>query len=308
MAERSDRQQRRVYGPQVTNRAGDPLDGTHEWVSFSDPRRSLTWVFDLTFLESNWVCIYGKGCKGVRREGPDMEQGCCSYGAHLTCDEDTDRVAAAARRLTPSQWQYIGVAQERGGPIERTDTDGVRTRKVDDACIFLNRPGFAGGTGCALHIGALSHRERPLDWKPDTCWQLPFRVDQSRNQSGHLTLSLRQWERGDWGSSGYQFHWWCTEPDAYVGNRPVYEELSDELRAMIGPSMHARLREHLARRRSHGIQPTIVPVSVRSARGMDASPRANAPARSADPDPARTGAKVQASAGKPRRNKRRRHK
>ncbi len=29
------------------------------------------------------------------------------------------------------------------------------TRLVDDACIFLNRPGFAAGAGCALHTAAL---------------------------------------------------------------------------------------------------------------------------------------------------------
>lgn len=254
MAGPPERRERAVYGPNATTRAGTPVDGTHEWVSFADPRRSVTWVFDLTFLESNWVCIYGRGCKGVRREGADaLEQGCCSYGAHFSCEDDARRVRAAARRLTPSQWQFMDAATELGGPVETPEDAPAKTRKVDDACIFLNRPGFAGGVGCALHIGAVALGERPLDWKPDTCWQLPFRVDQSRAESGHATLTLRQWERGDWGKSGYQFHWWCTEPDAYVGTRPVHEELRDELRAMVGPSMHQRLEGHLAWRRSVGI-------------------------------------------------------
>jgi hypothetical protein len=310
MAERSDNQQRRVHGPRVTNRVGEALDGTHEWVSFYDSQRSLTWVFDLTFLESNWICIYGRGCKGVLREGPDTQQiGCCSYGAHFTCEEDADRVVAAARRLTASQWQFIDVAQELGGVVERSDVDGLTTRKVDDACIFLNRLGFEGGVGCALHIAAASHGERPLDWKPDTCWQLPFRVDQSRSETGHLTLSLRQWERGDWGRSGYQFHWWCTEPEAYVGSRPVYEELCDELRAMVGPTTYTRLRDHLARRRSLGIQPTIVPVSLSAARPSVTTPRAAkglaAQGTSGERSPA---PKTSATPPRPRRNKRRRHK
>ena len=31
-----------------------------------------------------------------------------------------------------------------------------RTRLVDDACIFLNRPGFEAGPGCALHLHAMN--------------------------------------------------------------------------------------------------------------------------------------------------------
>ena len=51
------------------------------------------------------------------------------------------------------------------------------TRVVDGACIFLNRPGFAGGAGCALHLAAVDAGESPIDWKPSVCWQLPIRVD-----------------------------------------------------------------------------------------------------------------------------------
>ena len=62
---------------------------THEWVSFDDPDELRTWVFDVTFLLSGWECIFGRGCQGVLT-GPaaDANQGCCSYGAHLTDEED----------------------------------------------------------------------------------------------------------------------------------------------------------------------------------------------------------------------------
>jgi hypothetical protein len=35
---------------------------------------------------------------------------------------------------------------------------------VDGACIFLNRLGFEGGAGCALHIGAAQFQESPITW------------------------------------------------------------------------------------------------------------------------------------------------
>ena len=114
------------------------------------------------------------------------------------------------------------------------------TRLVDDACIFLNRPGFAGGAGCALHIAALEAGERPLDWKPNVCWQVPIRLEHATDENGHLTSRLREWKRRDWGEGGAEFHWWCTEsPEAFVGAEPVYVTSRDEIVELVG---QARLR------------------------------------------------------------------
>ena len=54
---------------------------------------------------------------------------------------------------------------------------------------------------------------------------------------GHVTSTIRQWDRRHWGEGGQQFAWWCTEaPDAFVGTRPVYVEMEAELTAMVGPA------------------------------------------------------------------------
>jgi hypothetical protein len=213
----------------------------HEWVSFEDPEDDRTWVFDLTFLVSSWTCIYGHGCQGVLT-GPaeQLAQGCCSYGAHFIDDHDLADVSEAADRLTARQWQFRAKAK-RGGFL--ADEDGVRTtRIVEGACIFLNRPGFAGGTGCALHIGALDAGERPLDWKPDVCWQLPLRLEEKTDEHGHVTSFVREWKRRDWGEGGYEFHWWCTDaPDAFRGTKPVYRYLRDELVELVGQPVYDRL-------------------------------------------------------------------
>ena len=228
-------------------------DDLHEWVSFEDPREDRTWVFDLTFLTSRWTCIYGRGCRGVLT-GPaeDMEQGCCSYGAHFVDEADEAVALTHADRLRPDQWQHHDVARRKGGPTKRNKAGEIKTRLVDGACIFLNRPGFPGGAGCALHRGALEAGERPLDWKPAVCWQLPLRLEEHTDEHGHVTSTLREWKRRDWGEGGFEFHWWCTDDDlAFVDERPVYETMRDEVVAMVGEAAYELLVGHVAARGGH---------------------------------------------------------
>ena len=57
----------------MTRRRPDDL---HEWISFEDPTEHRTWVFDATYLRSNYTCIYGCGCKGILDEpAPELQQG-----------------------------------------------------------------------------------------------------------------------------------------------------------------------------------------------------------------------------------------
>ena len=221
----------------------------HEWVSFEDPAEARTWVFDVTFLLSRWTCIYGRGCLGVlTEEAPELEQGCCSYGAHFTDDADRTRVEAAAATLTPDQWQFATVGVRKGVVVE--DRDGsARTRLHNGACIMLNRPGFRGGTGCALHSAALQRGERPLDLKPEVCWQLPLRRVDSTDELGLVTSTIREWKRRDWSEGGQEFAWWCTEsPEAFVGEVTVLASMSEELAEMVGQPVYELLLDALAER------------------------------------------------------------
>lgn len=224
----------------------DTLHTTHEWVSFEDGDEDRTWVFDVTFLLSSWTCIFGIGCQGVLTgPAPEMAQGCCSYGAHFTGDDDVARVEAAARTLTAAQWQFRSQGRKRG--VVKQDAEGTTvTRLAKGACIFLNRPGFPAGAGCALHQAAYQRGERPLDLKPDVCWQLPLRREDTTDEDGHVTSTIRQWDRRHWGAGGAEFHWWCTEaPDAFVGHRPVYREMAGELAEMVGDDVYRRVASYL---------------------------------------------------------------
>ena len=119
---------------------------------------------------------------------------------------------------------------------------------VDGACVFLNRPGFVGGAGCALHLAATASGESPIDWKPSVCWQLPIKVDWAEGPDGTEVATVRGWTRGDWGAEGATMAWCCTEGDrAYVGDRPVVESLAEELEAITGPDVFTELRRRLDR-------------------------------------------------------------
>ncbi len=206
---------------------------------------NTVWRFDREFLTSNWTCIWGRGCLGILAEPAEhLQQGCCSVGAEIDGDDEAKRVAGLAATLDPGRFQFHAEAASRG--VFRDD--GTGTRLVDDACIFLNRPGFAGGEGCALHLGAVADGESPIDWKPSVCWQLPIRVDWTPGEGGVEVATVRRWARRDWGDDGDPMAWCCTEGErAYVGDRPVVESLGEELEAIVGTPVYVELRRRLRR-------------------------------------------------------------
>jgi hypothetical protein len=221
----------------------------HEWVSFDDPDENRTWVWDLTFLTSNWTCLFGNGCPGILdHPTPELEQGCCSFGAHFTDEADRKRVEARMEELEPGEWQFRAKAAKRP-PIYVNDDGETVSRVVDGACIFLNRPDYPGGAGCALHAAALRRGESIVDWKPEVCWQVPVRRHDETDAYGHVTSTVREWKRRDWGPGGEDFHWWCTEsPDAFIGHQQVWEACEDELVALTSRRAYAVLRNYLRSR------------------------------------------------------------
>ena len=229
-----------------------------EWATFDDPDGKRQWQVDVTFLASAWRCIYGCGCQGVlTAPTPERVEGCCSYGAHFTSEEDAERVEAAAAQLTGAEWQHLGAGRRRG-VVARAAGGSRRTRLVGGACVFLNRPGFAAGPGCALHLLALRQARNPMLTKPDVCWQLPLRNTQRAEADGTTTCILSEFSREDWGEGGAEFAWWCTEaPEAFTATQPVYRSLEVELRAMVGDALYETIAAYLDGRRdgTSGVAP-----------------------------------------------------
>ena len=226
-----------------------------DWVEFVDPADAAGVVrADLTWLLSSWTCVYGRGCQGVVDGRAD--DGCCSHGAFWSDDEDEQRVTAFAGQLKAKTWQHAAVGRELG-IAELDELEGEparRTRTVDGACVFLNRPGFAGGEGCALHALAERTGRHPLETKPDVCWQLPVRRTQEwvtrPDEVEVLVTSIGEFDRPAWGPGGADLHWWCTSsPDAHVGAEPLYVTYAAELTALLGAAAYAELARLCAERR-----------------------------------------------------------
>jgi hypothetical protein len=212
----------------------------YEQIETSD----TVWLVDRDFITSNWTCIWGRGCLGILAEpAAELNQGCCSVGAHLDGDEEAATVSGLAATLDPARFQFHREAAE-GGVF--ADATRAFTRVVDGACVFLNRPGFGGGEGCALHLAAIDDGESPLDWKPSVCWQLPIKVDWVDRDDGREQATLRAWSRADWGDDGDPMHWCCTEGErAYVGTESVVDALAPALERILGPEVNVELRRRL---------------------------------------------------------------
>jgi hypothetical protein len=219
------------------------LDFPRQWVEFVDPAdEEQIFRCDLTWLLSRWTCIFGNGCKGILADRPN--DGCCSHGAYFSDKDDEKRVKRFAKELTAEEWQFRKEGRKVG--VTELEDGKRRTRKVDDACIFLNRPGFAGGAGCALHLEAIAAGESPIEWKPSVCWQLPIKVDWELTEGGAEVATVRGWTRADWGGDGETMAWCCTEGTrAYVGDVAVVDSLAHELQAIVGTEVYVTLRSRL---------------------------------------------------------------
>ncbi len=225
------------------------LDFPRVWVEFRDPADDdQLFKCDLTWLCSRWMCIFGQGCKGIYADAPDT--GCCTLGAHFSDSDDERRVAKFAKKLTAQDWQYR--AEGRANGWTETDDEGERkTRTVDGACIFHNRPDFAGGAGCALHRFALRTGRHPLETKPDVCWQLPIRRTYTDVElpdgTSYTEVRIAEYDRRGWGPGGHDLDWYCSgNSEAHVAADALYVSYEPELVELMGRPAYDELARHCA--------------------------------------------------------------
>jgi hypothetical protein len=225
-----------------------PLDFPRAWVEFVDPADADQRLrCDLTWLCSRWSCIFGAGCAGIYADRPN--DGCCTLGAHFSDRDDEARVAGFVAQLTPADWQFHDVGSGRKRWVEK-DLDGERKTAVHEgACIFLNRPGFAGGEGCSLHGWALRNGLHPLETKPDVCWQLPirrlFRDVELSDGTTYTEITITEYDRRGWGTGGHDLDWYCSgNTEAHQAAVPVFESSAPELVELMGQPAYDVLAEH----------------------------------------------------------------
>ncbi|MDP3967310.1 MAG: hypothetical protein Q8Q02_03450 [Nocardioides sp.] len=249
------------------------------WVEFADPadpgHGGQVFRCDLTWLTSSWTCIFGGGCAGIHADRPDY--GCCTLGAHFADDEDEDRVAGWVDRLEPEHWQLhdVGRPDDRRGVkrkqrqwIEIEDNER-KTLVHEGACVFFNRPGFAGGEGCAFHHQAEREGIHFVETKPDVCWQLPmrrlFREVELADGTEYTEVTITEYDRRGWGPGGHDLDWYCSgNTEAHVAPEPVYVTHEAELVALMGRPGYDELADHCSRHLAARAQLAIHPASRHS--------------------------------------------
>jgi hypothetical protein len=250
----------------MPSRAEPPSD-LRETVTFRDSE-GWNWEFDLSFMLSNYRCIWGRGC-------PDTQQrhslrGCCVEGVEIyqgredtAGGEDLEMIRGRVEQMTDDDWQNRQVALRRGGRDPwgkaRFKRDSVHTRIYRGACIFHNGGEHPAGAGCAFHIAALRRGQDPIDWKPQICWQVPLFLDINDQTS---TTTVRASRTIDWGGEGID--WWCTErAEAFSGNQAVYVSMEAELRRLCGARVYdelaayCRAHQHAGDPRGPTLLPTV---------------------------------------------------
>jgi hypothetical protein len=221
------------------------LDFPRQWVEFASPD-DADQIFrcDLTWLLSRWTCIFGSGCKGIVKGRKD--DGCCTHGAHFSDKDDEKKTKKYAKAMTADEWQFRDEGLKNG--VTELEDGEPKTRRFKGACIFLNRPGFAAGQGCALHLHALNVGRHPLETKPDVCWQLPVRRTYDKRTRPDDTkvqvVSIGEYDRRGWGAGGHDLNWYCSgATEAHVAETPLYLTYQAELVELMGQAPYDVLAE-----------------------------------------------------------------
>lgn len=269
-------------------------DFPREWFEFIHPEDpNHIFSIDLTWLESTWSCRFGTPeCKGIDETRPAL--GCCIHGAYIADEEDRDTVFAAVKAMDPQFWQlrpaetdaffaaddptwlepWLEWDEEDAEALDPDEDEGphIKTKVVDGACIFANRPGHPTGPGCALHQWAMAEGRDIVGSKPEVCWQVPFSREDAWEERTDgqeiLRTTIGEYHRRQWGGGGEDFDWWCTAaPACHTGATPVWQSMKDELIGLIGEEPYGVVAKHCEKRMQLDDDLRATHPATRAARG-----------------------------------------
>ncbi|WCZ37908.1 hypothetical protein [Corynebacterium jeddahense] len=269
-------------------------DFPREWFEFVHPEDpNHIFSIDLTWLESTWSCRFGTPeCKGIDETRPAL--GCCIHGAYIADEEDRDTVFAAVKAMDPQFWQlrpaetdaffaaddptwlepWLEWVEEDTEALDPDEDEGphIKTKVVDGACIFANRPGHPTGPGCALHQWAMAEGRDIVGSKPEVCWQVPFSREDAWEERTDgqeiLRTTIGEYHRRQWGGGGEDFDWWCTAaPACHTGATPVWQSMKDELIGLIGEEPYGVVAKHCEKRMQLDDDLRATHPATRAARG-----------------------------------------
>lgn len=230
------------------------------------------YMVNLSFLASNYTCIYGKGTcgfrVGVNEPTYRTDIGGCCFGGVDVFTEEREHMEEMASQLTPelvNPATYERIKDGKG--FKHTyDAEGnitaSHTRIWDGGCVFANRANEGDKRGCSFHHLAESKGLEHVDAMPNICWAHPIvfselDVDDDPDvMSGVIhVISNASYETWNFevteatGSADDLIQAVCTEsPDTYIGDRPVYKSYSRELIELLGQECYDMLVVEIERR------------------------------------------------------------
>jgi hypothetical protein len=234
--------------------------GPVEWLTFPSPvDPDHQYRVNVSFMLSNYECIFGRGCPGLLHDGPTPDVGCCTRGVTFYDDDDFAHVSEMVAELTEEDADHIEHIRERGWYLSSSRGKPYKTRKLGGACIFDNRDGGpTGKPGCAFHHLAARLGKHHSDTKPFICWSVPlnFSAEEPDEPGGRTTTIVSAFTADAWGGTddeeepdgrGYIGYWCIDTPDAYRGANPVYRSMETELRKGMGDAAYEYMAELLDR-------------------------------------------------------------
>jgi hypothetical protein len=233
--------------------------GPVEWLTFpapDDPDRQYR--VNVSFMLSNYECIFGQGCPGSLNKHPSPDYGCCERGVTFIDEDDFAHVEDMVGQLTADDCDNIDHVRNRGWFLASRSGKPYKTRKIAGLCIFGNRTGGAAGkSGCAFHHLAARQGKHHTETKPFICWSVPlnFSQEEPEEPGGRDTTIVSAFTADAWGGTDDDeeadgrghLGWWCIDtPDAYRGARPVYRSMEHELRKGMGDAAYEEMAQLLS--------------------------------------------------------------
>lgn len=231
--------------------------GPIEWLTFpapDDPERQFR--INVSFMLSNYRCIYGCGCPGLLNHHAQPDIACCELGVRFMDDDDFAHVSAMVDQLTPEDCDNLDHVRTRGW-YKLKGKRPYETKILGAGCIFANRTGGpADKPGCAFHHLAGRLGVHPSETKPFICWTIPlnFSDEEPIEPDGPSTTIVSAFTADAWGGTadeeepdgrGHMGYWCVDTPDAYSGAEPVYRSMEHELRKGMGDAAYERMVELL---------------------------------------------------------------
>lgn len=242
------------------------MNPVREWVTITDPENpQKVYRFDVSFLASNYHCIYGQGCQGIDATQPHA--GCCSIGAFLEDGEAEWFEREIRPHLNPSYMENYEIAEKRGYLKKRGSGD--HTRLMKGRCIFLNSPEHEK-PGCAMHHLAMDRNAGDItEGKFTVCWMVPLGIREEDRDDEWTVVTVAPWSHWTWAMDEDHpeaVDWFCTtDGRAYSGNTPAYVGLGRELTKLVGLPVYLLLCDYMQRRGN-------TPVTIKVKQGRPVAP------------------------------------